>query len=321
MGKQFTLTASDAHKLGAYRADPAGTPKGGMVVIQEIFGVNQHIRAVCDRLAGEGYVAVAPALFDRQIKDYQSGYTPEEIEKSRSFVAKPDWDAMMRDTDAAIKEIKGAGPVGIIGFCMGGTIAFLAATRLSGLSAAVAYYGGRIVAFADEGYVAVAPALFDRQIKDYQSGYTPPEIEKSRTFVAKPDWDAMMRDTDAAIKEIKGVGPVGIIGFCMGGTIAFLAATRLSGLSASVAYYGGRIVAFADEKPKCPVQMHFGEKDASIPMTDVETIKQKRPDTEIYVYNEAGHGFHCDERGSFHKPSCDLAWQRTSAFLAKHMKK
>ena len=223
LGKHFTLTASDSFKLGAYRADPAGSPKGGMVVIQEIFGVNQHIRAVCD-------------------------------------------------------------------------------------------------SFAKEGYVAVAPALFDRTQKDFQCGYTPPEIEQARTFVAKPDWDAMMRDTDSAIKEIKSVGPVGIIGFCMGGTIAFLAATRLSGLSAAVAYYGGRIVAFADEKPKCPLQMHFGEKDASIPMTDVEIIKQKRSDSEIFVYKEGGHGFHCDERGSFHKESRDLAWQRTAAFFSKHMK-
>ena len=150
MGKQFTLSASDSFKLGAYRADPAGTPKGGIVVIQEIFGVNQHIRKVCDDFAKEGYAAVAPALFDRTQKDFQSGYTPPEIEKARTFVAKPDWDAMMRDTDAAIKELASTGPVGIIGFCMGGTIAFLGATRLSGLSAAVGYYGGRIVAFADE---------------------------------------------------------------------------------------------------------------------------------------------------------------------------
>ena len=225
MGKHFTLTSSDSHQLGAYRADPAGAPKGGIVVIQEIFGVNQHIRKVCDD-------------------------------------------------------------------------------------------------FAKEGYVAVAPALFDRTQKDYQSGYTPPEIEKSRTFVAKPDWDAMMRDTEAAVNELKSAGPVGIVGFCMGGTIAFLAATRLSGVSAAVGYYGGRIVAFADEKPKCPVQLHFGEKDASIPMTDVEIIKQKRgSDCEIFVYSEAGHGFHCDERGSFHKDSAGVAWKRTTDFFAKHLKK
>ena len=84
MGKHFTLTASDSHQLGAYRADPAGAPKGGIVVIQEIFGVNQHIRKVCDDFAKEGYVAVAPALFDRQTKDYQSGYTPDEIAASVS---------------------------------------------------------------------------------------------------------------------------------------------------------------------------------------------------------------------------------------------
>ena len=74
MGKQFSLTSADKFALGAYRADPSGAAKGGLVVIQEIFGVNHHIRAVCDRVAGEGYAAVAPALFDRQVKDFQSGY-------------------------------------------------------------------------------------------------------------------------------------------------------------------------------------------------------------------------------------------------------
>jgi carboxymethylenebutenolidase len=224
LGKHFSLTSDDKFQLGAYRADPAGTPKGGMVVIQEIFGVNQHIRAVCDRLAGEGYAAVAPALFDRQTKDYQSGYTPDEIAASRKFVANPDWAAMMRDTQAAIDDLKGA-------------------------------------------------------------------------------------------------GPVGIVGFCMGGSVAFLAACRLNGLSASVAYYGGQIAKFADEKPKCPVMMHFGETDAAIPMTDVDTIKKKRPESEVFVYPVAGHGFHCDERGSFHSESAKLAWQRTMDFLNKHMKK
>ena len=89
MGKQFTLTSSDKFQLGAYRADPSGPSKGGIVVIQEIFGVNHHIRAVCDRLAGEGYTAVAPALFDRTQKDFECGYTPDEIAKARNFVAKP----------------------------------------------------------------------------------------------------------------------------------------------------------------------------------------------------------------------------------------
>ena len=118
MGKHFTLTASDNHQLGAYRADPAGPSKGGVVVIQEIFGVNHHIRAVCDRLAQEGYTAVAPALFDRTQKDFECGYTPDEIANARKFVANPNWDAMLKDTQAAINELKKDGPVAIIGFCM-----------------------------------------------------------------------------------------------------------------------------------------------------------------------------------------------------------
>ena len=127
-----------------------------------------------------------------------------------------------------------------------------------------------------EGYAAVAPALFDRQTKNFECGYTPDEIANARKFVANPDWGAMLRDTQAAIDELKKDGPVAIMGFCMGGTIAFLAACKLSGLSAAVCYYGGQIAKNADEKPKVPTLMHFGEKDASIPMTDVEMIKQKR---------------------------------------------
>jgi carboxymethylenebutenolidase len=225
LGKQFSLTSADQFQLGAYRADPSGTAKGGVVVIQEIFGVNHHIRAVCDRLAGQGYAAVAPALFDRQVKDFQSGYSPDEIAEARKFVANPDWGAMLRDAQAAINELTSSGPVAIMGFCMGGTVAFLAACRLTGLAAAVCYYGGQI---------------------------------------AKN----------------------------------------------------------ADEKPKVPTLMHFGDQDASIPMSDVEMIKKKRGgDTEIHVYPGAQHGFHCDERGSYHDASAKLAWQRSMEFLQKHLKK
>jgi carboxymethylenebutenolidase len=124
LGKTLSLTASDGHRLGAYRADPAGAPQAGIVVIQEIFGVNHHIRSVCDRFAAEGYAAVAPALFDRIQPDYQSGYSPEEIERSRKFVANPDWDAMLRDTQAAIAEVKSAGPVAIMGSAWAGRLRF-----------------------------------------------------------------------------------------------------------------------------------------------------------------------------------------------------
>jgi carboxymethylenebutenolidase len=150
VGQDLTLTASDGFKLGAYRADPASAPKGAIVVIQEIFGVNHHIRSVCDRLAKEGYVAIAPSIFDRTQPNFQTGYSPDEVANARKFIASPDWPAMLRDTQAAIEAVKDVGPVGIIGFCLGGSIAYAAATKLSGLSAAVGYYGGAVVRFADD---------------------------------------------------------------------------------------------------------------------------------------------------------------------------
>ncbi len=126
----------------------------------------------------------------------------------------------------------------------------------------------------------------------------------------------------AAIDDAKKSGPAAIIGFCLGGSVAFLAAARLNGLSAAIGCYGGQIVKNADEKPKVPTQLHFGEKDASIPMSDIDTIKQKRSgDCEIFVYPGAQHGFNCDERGSYDAASAKLAWQRSTAFLDKNLKK
>ena len=113
MGKQFTLTTTDKHSLGAYRADPQGKPKGGMVVMQEIFGVNHHIRAVCDRLAALGYVAVAPAVFDRFVRDFECGYTPDEIANARSYLGNLNWDHMVHDMAAAAGDLKDVGPKGV----------------------------------------------------------------------------------------------------------------------------------------------------------------------------------------------------------------
>jgi carboxymethylenebutenolidase len=224
VGQDIKLKASDGFQLGGYRAEPAGAPKGGVVVIQEIFGVNHHIRSICDRLASAGYVAVAPSIFDRIEPNFQSGYTPDEV--------------------------------------------------------------------------AVA-----------------------RKFVANPDYPAMLLDTQAAIDAVKDAGPVGIVGFCLGGSVAYAAATKLSGLSAAIGYYGGAIARIADDKPKVPTQLHFGEKDSGIPLSDVDTIKAKRPDVEVHVYPGAQHGFNCDERASYDKASADIAWPRSLDFFAKHLKK
>jgi carboxymethylenebutenolidase len=167
----------------------------------------------------------------------------------------------------------------------------------------------------------VAPAVFDRFVRDFECGYTPDEIANARSYLGNLNWDHMMADIAATQGDLKGSGPLGVIGFCMGGTAAFLAACRLPGLSAAVSYYGGMIGKFADEKPKCPLQMHFGEKDEGIPMTVVDEIKKKQPQAETYVYPGAAHGFYCDERASYNKAAADLAWGRTQEFLTKHMKK
>ena len=208
-----TLKASDGHSFGAYRADPDGSTRGAIVVIQEIFGVNSHIRSICDRLAQLGYVAIAPALFDRSEPDFQSGYSPQEVERAREFIA-------------------------------------------------------------------------------------------------NADMDGFVRDTDAARAEVTHMGKVGIAGFCLGGSVAFMAATRLAGFSAASGFYGGRISAIAHETPRCPTQLHYGSQDHGIPMSNVDSVRSQRPDCDIYVYEGAGHGFNCDERESFHADSAAKAWAR-----------
>ena len=145
MGKMIELTASDGHKLGAYRADPAGKPRGGIVVIQEIFGVNSHIRSVADGFAADGYLAIAPAMFDRVQKNFEVGYAPDDMTKGRETRAKVTDDMALKDAEAAIKAASSAGKVGIVGYCWGGTIAWLCAGRSSGIVCSVPYYGGGIL--------------------------------------------------------------------------------------------------------------------------------------------------------------------------------
>ncbi len=130
MGQDITLTASDGHELGACRADPEGGadrgPRGGIVVIQEIFGVNVHIRDLCDRFAKLGYLSIAPALYDRFERDFQVGYTPEEIAKGRELKAMGNdgFDNVILDVEAARQVAAEAGRVGITGFCFGLPLGF-----------------------------------------------------------------------------------------------------------------------------------------------------------------------------------------------------
>ncbi len=151
MSKYIKLCAADQHELSAYVALPAREPMAALVVVQEIFGVNAHIRAVADSYAKDGFLAVAPALFDRIQPGIELGYDGADRERAVSLRAKLDPDKAVADIQAALDYAVTATEknVGVIGYCFGGTLAWLAATRLHP-SAAVGYYGGRIGNYAGE---------------------------------------------------------------------------------------------------------------------------------------------------------------------------
>jgi carboxymethylenebutenolidase len=220
MGSTTDLTAADGHRLSAYRAGPENAPHG-LVVIQEIFGVNHHMREVSDAFAAAGYAVITPAMFDRVQRGVELGYGPDDMKTGRDLRAK----------------------------------------------------------VPEAGIVA---------------------------------------DIEAAAKALGNV-PVGIVGYCWGGTVAWWGATRSHAFKAAVTWYGGGIAGTRTEHPNCPVQMHFGEVDSGIPLSDVDAIRAAKPEVEIFVYPGAGHGFGCTERDSFKPDARDLAQQRTLAFLAKHV--
>ena len=221
MAEFTTLMARDGHEFRAWLSPPAGTPRGAVVVVQEIFGINSHIRAVADSYAAEGYVAIAPSLFDRVRKGIELGYTPETIQEGMGYVAQLKHDQIMKDLSAAIAVVRHSGRVGMVGFCWGGKVTYLAATELP--------------------------------------------------------------------------------------------------IAAGVAYYGGSIAKSLDKKPERPMMYHFGADDSHIPMSDVEAIKAANPEGVFHVYPGAGHGFNCDQRGSYHAASAALARERTLAFLDQYV--
>lgn len=148
MGQNVPLSAIDGHRLSAYRAGPASGTRA-LVVVQEIFGINSHIRAVCDRFAAEGYSVIAPALFDRVAPKLELGYTPADVQKGRELRAQVPDEAAMQDVAAAAAAL-GNASLGIVGYCWGGTIAWWGATRMDVFKAAVGWYGGGIAATANE---------------------------------------------------------------------------------------------------------------------------------------------------------------------------
>jgi len=174
--------------------------------------------------------------------------------------------------------------------------------------------------FAAQGYRVVVPALFDRVSRGVELGYTPDDVARGRTLRAAVHDEATLADIAAAQAALPAGLPQGIVGYCWGGTIAWWGATRMTGFKAAVGYYGSGIAATRNVKPNCPVQLHFGDQDTGIPMTDVLAIKAARPEVEVFVYEGAGHGFACEQRGSYVKPDAELAEKRTLDFLAKHLR-
>lgn len=149
MGDFQTLMARDGHEFRAWLSAPRGTPRGAIVVVQEIFGINRHIRSVADSFAAEGYVVIAPSLFDRVRKGIELGYSPEEAQEGRGYMMQLAVDKTLKDLAASIAVVKHAGRVGMVGYCWGGRMTYIAASELP-IACGVSYYGGGIVNHLDK---------------------------------------------------------------------------------------------------------------------------------------------------------------------------
>jgi carboxymethylenebutenolidase len=172
--------------------------------------------------------------------------------------------------------------------------------------------------YAAAGYLAIAPALYDRVERGIEVGYTGEDREKGIGAMQASNFDDVMKDIDATRALLSEAGKVGITGWCWGGSVTFLSACRVDGLACASSYYGGRVPDFMTETPKCPLEFHWGETDASIPMEKVRAVEAQHPDVASFVY-PAGHGFMCDDRESYHKESAELSHKRTMEMFAQYV--
>jgi carboxymethylenebutenolidase len=173
--------------------------------------------------------------------------------------------------------------------------------------------------FVKNGYAVVAPALFDRAERGVELGYTPADVARGRELRSQVPDAGTVADIEAAATALPAGAKKGIVGYCWGGTVAWYGATRTKSFAAANGWYGGGIAATKDEKPNCPVELHFGSADAGIPMTDVEAIRAAQPGVAIFVYEGGQHGFGCDERASYNHEISELAWKRTLEFFGKQL--
>lgn len=219
-GTMQPMTMSDGAKIGVYHVQPAGERRGGLVLVQEIFGITDHIRELADEYAADGYEVLAPALFDREHPGFEADYSGEGFARA---------------------------------------------------------------------------------------------VELARTLHR---FDLSLADVQTCIDTLAESGPVFVVGYCYGGSVAWFAATRLHGVAVASGYYGSLIPDAAGEVPKVPVILHFGRFDTGIPMDGVEkVIAAGHPNATVHVY-EAGHGFNSDRRKDYHEPSADLAKERTLELFA-----
>jgi carboxymethylenebutenolidase len=168
--------------------------------------------------------------------------------------------------------------------------------------------------YAALGYRAIAPALFDRVERGVELDYDAAGIEAGRAMAMEVRWEPAMLDIAAAVDAVAETGPVAVIGYCFGGSLAWLSANELP-IAAAVGYYGGQVVDFIDRAPKVPTMLHFGALDQGIPLDGVHRVAERYPDVPVHVYEGAQHGFSCDARGSFHPLSATIALGRTVEFL------
>lgn len=173
--------------------------------------------------------------------------------------------------------------------------------------------------FARNGFAAVAPALFDRLRPGVELGYDEAGVTEGRALVGDLGWDAPFLDIWAAAKALRADGKVGVVGYCWGGSVAWLAGCRLD-VGCVSAYYGRHIVEFPGEKPRCPAILHFGAQDPLIPRENVEKVRAAHPEVPLHLYENAGHGFNCDHRPDFRPDAAALALQRTLDLFATNLR-
>lgn len=168
--------------------------------------------------------------------------------------------------------------------------------------------------FADAGYHAIAPGLFDRVEKDFHAGHDPDGIQKGIGAVMKSPWPQVVSDIQAAIDALPQ--PVYVTGFCYGGAATWMAAAECTNLKAASCFYGRLIANITDHKPKIPTMLHYGARDASIPPENVESVRLATPDSPLYLY-DAGHGFCRAGSADYNAAACELSLERTLNWFAR----